>query len=61
MKLARELHIARWILVFGIIEMSLLAEYLPAGPIVALGAYLCFLLLIIVYLFDIIYHRVGNK
>ena len=61
MRLARELLNFRRVMVFGVIGVSVLSNLLPAWVAVALAAWMCFLLLIMTYLFDIVYHGVGRK
>jgi len=62
MKLANGLLGARLSLACGIAGLSILSDFLPLEGLirilVASGAWLCFLLLIIVYLFDIAYHNI---
>ena len=61
MRLARELLNFRRVMALGVIGVSILSNLLPAGVAVALAAWVCFLLLIIVYLFDIAYHSIRPR
>jgi len=59
-KLANELLNLRRVLVVGIVSLTLAANLHPSGMLLAMVAWLCFLLLITTYLFDIAYHNTKN-
>ena len=55
MKLKRELLNFRRMLIVSIVALSIASNFFD---ILALEAWLCFLILIVVYLFDIVFHSV---
>lgn len=61
MRLAKALQKLRIGLLVGIVYATFASNFLETGQILAIGAWLCFMLLVIIYLFDLVYHRIGAR
>lgn len=60
MRLKQELLNIRRVLALGVIGSMLVANFLSEGIPLALGTWMCLMLLLLVYLFDIVYHSIGR-
>ncbi len=60
MRLANILLIARRMLAIGVVELSVIAWFVPGGLLIAMLAYGLLVLLVFAYLFEVAYYSIGR-